>query len=124
MTDKIENNKREKKKKEMEKDKDIESLKSSFNNLKKIRKDLMSFAKDEILNIKKSKKDISIANFEEEELIAPNKYSLTTKALKIQNNKNYNSNIEFVEDKSDSKKNDNKDQDISSSDISDDEEEE
>ena len=103
--------------------------KPSFKNLKKIRKDLMSFAKDEILNIKKSKKDISIANFEEKELIAPNKYSLTTKALKIQSTKSYKSNIETVEEKiigenkiNDSQKNDNKSNDISSSDISDEEE--
>ena len=131
MTDTNGNIKIKKEKKELENDENNEGLKLSFKNLKKIRKDLMSFAKDEILNIKKSKKDISIANFEEKELLAPSKYSLTTKDLKIQNTKNYKSNIESVEEKiigesksSNSKKKDNKDSDISSSDISDDDDEE
>ena len=104
---------------------------SSFKNLKKIRKDLMSFAKDEISNIKKSKKDISVAHFEQKELIAPNKYSVTTKKL-AQSHKKYNSNFEPVEEKNDDIKKDkdkkvenirNDKNEVSSSDISDDDDE-
>ena len=58
----------------------------------------MSFAKDEILDIKKSKKEISIENFDKTESIPSNKFSLTTKALTIQNPKNYKSNIESVKE--------------------------
>ena len=88
----------------------------------------MSFAKDEILNIKQSKKEISVANFEEKEFLAPSKYSLTTKTLKIDSNKNYKSDIETVEEnvkKENDDKNiidtkiDNKKNEVSSSDISD-----
>ena len=105
---------------------------SSSNNLKRIRKDLMGFAKEEILNIKKSKKDINIANFEEKEIIAPSKYSLTAKHLKIdsfkhQSNKSnhshfQNNNTNTINEEED-KKEETKDKDeISSSDISDDDE--
>ena len=103
--------------------------KSSFKNLKRIRKDLMSFAKNEILNIKKSKKDINVANFEEEkEVIAPSKYSLTTKKLQFHSNKQFTKDIEPVEEKIESHKkkeenNKNEKNEVSSSDISDDEEE-
>ena len=102
--------------------------KSSFKNLKRIRKDLMSFAKNEILNIKKSKKDINIANFEEKEIIAPSKYSLTNKKLEIPSNKHFSKEIEPGEEKVEKikKKQENKKikkNEISSSDISDDEEE-
>ena len=95
----------------------------------RIRKDLMSFAKNEILNIKKSKKDINVANFEEEkEVIAPSKYSLTTKKLQFHSNKQFTKDIEPVEEKieNDNKKeenNKNEKNEVSSSDISDDEEE-
>lgn len=115
--------------KESKEDKNVEkNSKQSFNNLKKIRKSLMSFAKDEILDIKKSKKDINIANFENQEIIAPSKYSLTTKALNFHYTKSYSENIEPVQEKvinnknGDNKgnKNDNNNE-ISSSDISDDE---
>ena len=89
----------------------------------------MSFAKDEILNIKKSKKDFRVENFENQEYIAPSKYSLTTKNLKIQSTKNYKSNIESIEEKVHNEKN-NKEEtkkeeeknEVNSSDISDDEE--
>ena len=103
--------------------------KSSFKNLKRIRKDLMSFAKNEILNIKKSKKDINVANFEEEkEVIAPSKYSLTTKKLQFHSNKQFTKDIEPVEEKIENHKkkeenNKNEKNEVSSSDISDDEEE-
>ena len=96
----------------------------------------MSFAKDEILNIKKSKKEISIANFENKEFIAPSRYSLTTKYVKTQSYKNYKSYIEPVEEevkkeqndiniedkKKEGKKEDKNKNEVSSSDISDDEE--
>ena len=110
---------------------------TSHKNIKRIRKHLMSFAKDEILNIKKSKKEISIANFEKKELIAPSRYSLTTKTVKFQSNKNYQSDIEPVkeevkkennhkkkEDKKKEEKNEQNKNEVSSSDISDDDEEE
>ena len=102
---------------------------SSFKNLKRIRKDLICFAKNEILNIKKSKKDINVANFEEEkEVIAPSKYSLTTKKIQLHSNKQFTKDIEPVEEKieNDKKKeenNKNEKNEVSSSDISDDEEE-
>ena len=123
---------KENKEKQISKSTKIED-KPSFKNLKKIRKDLMSFAKDEILNIKKSKKDISVASFEPQEHIAPSKYSMTTKKLQPQSQKkNYNSNFEPVEEKNKIKK-DNKDKkveisknakdEVSSSDISDDDDE-
>ena len=108
---------------------------TSQKNIKRIRKHLMSVAKDEILNIKKSKKEISIANFEHKEFIAPSRYSLTTKSIKIQSNKTYKSNIEPIEEKVKNEKKDKKNEDkkqeekneqnkneVSSSDISDDEE--
>ena len=106
--------------------------KSSLKNLKKIRKDLMSFAQDEILNIKKSKKDISVAHFEPKEYIAPSKYSVTTKKLQPQSQKKYNSNFESVDETNKVKKNDkeekvennkNVNNEVSSSDISDDDDE-
>ena len=103
--------------------------KSSFKNLKRIRKDLMSFAKNEILNIEKSKKDINVANFEEEKgVIAPSKYSLTTKKLQFHSNKQFTKDIEPVEEKIENHKkkeenNKNEKNEVSSSDISDDEEE-
>ena len=102
---------------------------SSFKNLKRIRKDLICFAKNEILNIKKSKKDINVAKFEEEkEVIAPSKYSLTTKKIQLHSNKQFTKDIEPVEEKieNDKKKeenNKNEKNEVSSSDISDDEEE-
>ena len=104
-------------------------IRQSFKNLKKIRKDLMSFAKDEILDIKKSKKEISIENFEKKELIAPSSISMTTKKLEIRNSKKYNSNFEPIEEKKQNKinkeiKDDNNNKEdkneVSSSDISDD----
>ena len=104
---------------------------SSFKNLKKIRKDLMSFAKDEILNIKNSKKELSVVHFEQKELISPNKYSVTTKKL-TQSQKKYNSNFEPVEEKNNDIKKDkvkkvenikNDKKEVSSSDISDDDDE-
>ena len=121
---------KENKEKESNKLNKIED-KSSFKNLKKIRKDLMSFAKDEILNIKKSKKDISVAHFEQKEYIAPSKYSVTTKKLLPQSQKKFNSNFETVEEKNNNKNNDknkkvennkNVKDEVSSSDISDDDE--
>ena len=95
--------------------------------LKNIRKDLMSFAKDEILDIKKSKKEISIENFDKTESIPSNKFSLTTKSLTIQNPKNYKSNIESIKEKGKNNikkedKKDDKENEISSSDISDNDE--
>ena len=102
---------------------------SSFKNLKRIRKDLICFAKNEILNIKKSKKDINVAKFEEEkEVIAPSKYSLTTKKIQLHSNKQFTKDIEPVEEKieNDKKKeenNKNEKNEVSSSDISEDEEE-
>ena len=107
--------------------KEIEE-KSSFKNLKKIRKDLMSFAKNEILNIKKSKKDFNVANFEEKEVIAPSRYSLTSNKLEFHSFKRYEQDIETVKEiipqnkiNEDTHKNDKNE--VSSSDISDDEEE-
>ena len=90
----------------------------------------MSFAKDEILDIKKSKKDINIANFENQEIIAPSKYSLTTKAIHLHYTKKYSENIEPVQEKvinnknddNQGNKNENNKNEISSSDISDDDE--
>ena len=125
MDDKLDNINKKKEKK-LKKGKKGE-LKSSFNNLKRIRKDLMSFAKDEILDIKKSKKEISIENFDKTESIPSNKFSLTTKALTIQNPKNYKSNIESIKEKGKNNikkedKKDDKENEISSSDISDNDE--
>ena len=106
--------------------KDKEKL--SFKNLKKIRKDLMSFAEDEILDIKKSKKDINVASFADQEL-APCKYSITTKKLNRFQSQNYDKKFEPVEEKvpkekcnkNEEKKGENKNE-ISSSDISEDDE--
>ena len=130
MADKIDDINKEKGDNEIENnEKNGKENKSTSNkNIKKIRKHLMSFAKDEILNIKQSKKEISVANFEEKEFLAPSKYSLTTKTLKIDSNKNYKSDIETVEEnvkKENNDKNiidtktDNKKNEVSSSDISD-----
>ena len=106
--------------------------KQSFKNLKKIRKDLMSFAKNEILDIKKSKKEISVANFDKKEYLAPSSISLTTKKLDINSSKKYSSHFEIVEEKLSNKKSkeikdDNNKEDknqISSSDISDEDDDE
>ena len=137
MSDKKDNINNEEKKIENTEDNVKKGESTSQKNIKRIRKHLMSFAKDEILNIKKSKKEISIANFEKKELIAPSKYSLTTKNIKIQSNKTYKYNIEPVveevkkennhkkfEDKKQQAKNDQNKNEVSSSDISDDDEEE
>ena len=112
--------------------------KLSFKNLKKIRKDLMSFAEDEILDIKKSNKDINIASFVHQEVIAPSKYTIISKKLNRFNSQNYDNKIVPVEekvttDKSNNKnnnngeakndKNDKNDKnEVSSSDISEDDE--
>ena len=102
---------------------------SSSKNIKRIRKDLMGFAKEEILNIKKSKKEINIGTFEEK--IAPSQYSLTAKHLKFgsfkskandEESKENASNLNNVNEGKGKKeaKNDNI-KEISSSDISDEE---
>ena len=104
--------------------------KLSFNNIKKIRRDLINLAKDEILDIKKSKKDVTIETFINQEIIAPSKYSLTTKDINLNCNKKYSSKFETVEEnvkndkhkKEEEKRNDVNKNEISSSDISDDEE--
>ena len=120
-------NKENKEKYNISPKKEIEE-KSSFKNLKKIRKDLMSFAKNEILNIKKSKKDFNVANFEEKEVIAPSRYSLTSNKFEFHSFKRYEQDIETVKEiipqnkiNEDTHKNDKNE--VSSSDISDDEEE-
>ena len=138
MSNKKDNIDNEDKDKELENTENDEKKKESTSqkNIKRIRKHLMSFAKDEILNIKKSKKEISIANFENKEFIAPSRYSLTTKYVKTQSYKNYKSYIEPVEEefkkeqndiniedkKKEGKKEDKNKNEVSSSDISDDEE--
>ncbi len=104
--------------------------KLSFNNIKKIRRDLINLAKDEILDIKKSKKDVTIETFINQEIIAPSKYSLTAKDINLNCNKKYSSKFETVEEnvkndkykKDEEKRNDVNKNEISSSDISDDEE--
>ena len=115
-------NKENKEKYNISPKKEIEE-KSSFKNLKKIRKDLMSFAKNEILNIKKSKKDFNVANFEEKEVIAPSRYSLTSNKLEFHSFKRYEQDIETVKEiipqnkiNEDTHKNDKNE--VSSSDIS------
>ncbi len=104
---------------------------SSTKNLKKIRKGLMGLAEEEMLNIKKSKKDINVAYFEEKELIAPSKYSLTAKHLKIDSNKQQSNKLkekvinpikEEEDKKVENKENKENKEEISSSDISDDDE--
>ena len=139
MSNKKDNIDNEDKDKELENTENDEKKKESTSqkNIKRIRKHLMSFAKDEILNIKKSKKEISIANFENKEIIAPSRYSLTTKYVKTQSFQNYKSYIEPVEEevkkeqndiniedkKKEGKKEDKNKNEVSSSDISDDDEE-
>ena len=82
--------------------------KLSFKNLKKIRKDLMSFAEDEILDIKKSNKDINIASFVHQEVIAPSKYTIISKKLNRFNSQNYDNKIVPVEEKVTTDKSNNK----------------
>ena len=104
--------------------------KYSFNNLKRIRKDLMTLAKDEILDIKKSKKDVTVENFVDQEIVAPSKYSLTTKGINLHFTKNYSNKFETVEEKITNNKYHNNGEkmkevnknEISSSDISEDDE--
>ena len=69
--------------------------------LKNIRKDLMSFAKDEILLAKNSHKQITITKFEEcEHKVPHSKYSSNNTKKENNNNDNFknpNPNIEIVD---------------------------
>ena len=91
----------------------------------------MNFAKDEILNIKNSKKEINIAKYESnKEFLAPSNYSINKSQISS-NFKRYSLNIEPVQEKiiiknkeKDEKDKENKKDEISSSDISDDDDDE
>ena len=113
---------------------------SSFRKIKRISKNLISLAKDEISDIKKSNKDINIAKYDSnKEFLAPSSYTLAKKQLADQpaiknmssfkphskfesiqeNDKNNNNKIDSKENQTNTL--DNKGE-ISSSDISDDDE--
>ena len=113
---------------------------STFIKIKRISKNLISLAKDEISDIKKSNKDINIAKYDSnKEFLAPSTYTLSKKDMAVQpaiknmssfkphskfesiqeNDKNNNNKIDSKENQTNTL--DNKGE-ISSSDISDDDE--
>ena len=114
---------------------------SSFRKIKRISKNLISLAKDEISDIKKSNKDINIAKYDSnKEFLAPSSYTLAKKQLadqpaiknmssfkphskfeSIQEKEKNNNNNEINTKEEQTKVRDNKGE-ISSSDISDDDE--
>ena len=121
-----------------------ETNNSSFRKIKRISKNLISLAKDEISDIKNSNKDINIAKYDSnKEFLAPSNYTLAKKDMSVQpaiknmssfkprskfesaqekekeKEKNNNNNINAKEDKTNTGENKGE---ISSSDISDDDE--
>ena len=113
---------------------------STFIKIKRISKNLISLAKDEISDIKKSNKDINIAKYDSnKDFLAPSIYTLSKKDMAVQpaiknmssfkphskfesiqeNDKNNNNKIDSKENQTNTL--DNKGE-ISSSDISDDDE--
>ena len=104
----------------------------TFRTVKRVSKNLMSLAKDEILDIKNSKKGINIAKYEShKEYLAPSNYSINKKEAHASSFKNYDPKFESVEEKKINNKNKEEDEkkdnneknkdEVSSSDISDDE---
>ena len=80
---------------------------TSFKVLKRIKNDLMSFAKDEISEMKKSNQSIKVESYQNKEIIAPSKFSLYTgKVFNEKNNQKFTeSKIIKIEEKSDSNNN-------------------